>query len=169
MATKIPTKVQFLLADAIRQETGGKLTILGLYSGDIVQLQGEYPKTLPDGQKEIGIPSLAVLATFLDGHGKFKTSVTISDPTGKQLAKSLPQEIEKSSEAPFNFILPFTPFPVRQLGQHHLILAIDKKKFSYFFTVKHVNPKFRLPSAGKPISATTRIATSKKKAELKRP
>ena len=157
MANKLPTKIQFLLADAVRQEALGKLSLLGLYSGDVILLTGPLPKTLPEGQQALAIPSLAILATIMDGHGTFPTTGRLIDPNNKTFAAGPVQPVTKTNSGPFNYILPMVPFPVTAFGTYRFELTIKGKKYTYRFVVRHIDPKVKLPTkAAAPSTSKTK-------------
>src|SRR5580658_7465159 len=63
-----------LVAEFIREELGGKFTLVGLYPGDnlVFPAATRLPVTLP----------LAVAFLFKDGHGQFDQTIRILSPGG---------------------------------------------------------------------------------------
>src|SRR3990170_6853318 len=98
MPKMLPKRIHFLIADAIREETGGKLTVMGLYAGNDIRLQGPLPTEIPDGMKGIAIPSLAILAIITDGHGEFRTQFYLYDPNDKLLGQGAASKLSKGKD-----------------------------------------------------------------------
>jgi hypothetical protein len=170
MEKQLPSAPRFLLADNITEQSGGKLLIIGLYSGDVVVLHGPLPAKVPAQFHGIALPGLYVLVTFVDGVGQFDASVRIYDPNGIALgpASILKAKLEKGKSQ--NFVVPLVPFPVTAFGKYRIELQIDTKKFGYEFAVQHEDPNAALPSiqskktsSKKPVkSATGRVKVSRK-------
>lgn len=147
MPKVLPKQLRFLLADSIREELGGKLTVIGLYTGGEVILQGAMPEDVPDGFEGIALPGLSILAVFEDGEGEFQVQFQVYDPSKRPLGKSAPTTVVKAKNATQNLIFPIMPFPVPRLGRYRFELRLDNRKYEYSFTVRHVDPNARLPSS----------------------
>ncbi len=162
MAKKLPAQLRFLLADAVREEAGGKVSILGFYSGDEVVLQGELPTKLEEGAQAVALPALTILVLFVDGYGNFQLRLQVFDPTGKPFGLSKPMQINKVKGAPYNIILPIMPFPIRVFGRYRFELRIDKRKYEYSFTVRHQDPNVRLPTPPTTITSKRKVSPPKR-------
>ncbi len=158
MVTLLPKQLRFLLADAVREETGGKLTLLGLYTGDEVVLQGTLPVDTPKGMKGIALQGLTILVLIVDGYGEFNVQIQVYDPTGAPIGESSKDTLVKVKDVPQNMLLPITPFPVRAFGRHRLEIQLNNRKYEYLFTVRHQDPNARLPTA--PGQVTTKRKSS---------
>jgi len=170
MKKQLPSAPRFLLADNITEQSGGKLLIVGLYSGDVVVLHGPLPAEVPAQFRGLAIPGLYILVTFIDGVGEFDASVRIYDPKGNALGPEsrLKAKLEKGKSQ--NLIVPLVPFPVTAFGKYRIELQIDTRKFNYEFSVQHEDPNAALPSIQskkkprkKPLKAATGRATLSRK------
>lgn len=174
MANVYPKNIQFLLADAVRQEQGGKLTVLGLYSGDSVLLKDTLPKEVPDGMEGLALSGLTVVALVRDGQGAFDCTLQLFAPGGKALGKGVSKlKVDKQKEASTSLIFPIEPFPIPDFGIYRIVLQLGKHEYEFKFKVVHADPsatfpklnmgKKAVPSKGKPIpgSASARSETSK--------
>ena len=167
MRKQSPKNVQFLLADFVREEVGGKLTVMGLYSSAEVLLQGEIPKAFPEGVKGLAIPSLTIVAVVVDGLGKFNARINLFDPYGMPLgieAKGPGMVIDKVAAGAANILIPISPFPIPAFGEYRLELELDTKKYFYSFKIRHSNPAVRFPQVEEPAPARrTKAKTSPEK------
>lgn len=124
MADKIfPTdeRAQFFLCEDVREEKGGKLTLIGFMPEPKVIVHGYDPKVNKDGH----IGGLAFLLTFHDGQGKFATNISVKDPSGVELANSEQiLETEKLEDGPMNIIVLSRPFPINP-GIHKFSVTLD--------------------------------------------
>lgn len=166
MANVYPKDLQFLLADAVRQEDGGKLTVLGLYTGEAVLLKEPLPKTLPEGMKGLALPGLTILATARDGHGSFNFSFKLYGPDGKSLGKGIVgAKLEKQKFAPANLLIPVQPFPISGFGTYRAVFKLSKQhEYEFKFRVGHVDPKAVFPSANTTKGRTNAKPTASKEA-----
>lgn len=164
MANVYPKKLQFLLADAVRQEDGGKLTVLGLYTGEDVLLKEPLPKTLPEGIKGLALPGLTILATARDGHGSFNFSCELYGPDGKSLGKDIVGvKLEKQKVAPASLLVPVQPFPIPRFGTYRAVFKLSQHEYEFKFRVGHVDPKAVFPSVKTTKGQTNAKPTASKK------
>jgi hypothetical protein len=146
MANIYPKIVKFLLADAVRQEQGGKLTMLGLYSGDSVLLNDPLPKVLPEGKQGLALPGLTIVATICDGQGHFDCSIHLFGPDGKERGKGANRlEVNKQKDASANLIFPMEPFPINGFGIYRIVLQLNKHEYEFKFNVRHADPHATFP------------------------
>ena len=85
MRKPLPKRVQFLLAESVREEVGGKLTLLGYFTGNDIIMHNPMPATIPKGAKGIALSNLTILATFFGGSGTYNAEVAVYDPSGKSM------------------------------------------------------------------------------------
>lgn len=163
MAKALPKQLRFLLADSVREELGGKLTVIGLYTGGEVILQNAMPAEVPEGFQGIALPGLTILAVFEDGQGEFEVQFQIYDPTNRPLGKSAPTTVVKAKNTTQNLIFPIMPFPVTGLGRYRFELRLDNRKYGYSFTVRHADPNARLPSLQVPSKTKTKVSRSRQR------
>lgn len=162
MANVHPKDIQFLLADAVRQESGGKLTLLGFYSGHTVILQDPIPKDIPDHVHGIALPGLTIVATIFDGHGMFDGQFCLFSPSGIPLGKGETAPIEKQKNVPSNLIFPIHPFPVPEFGTYRIVLKLNRHEHEFAFKVAHVDPKACLPKRPESAVRTPKKALPKR-------
>ncbi len=144
MAKKLPTAANFFLADSVREESGGKLTLIGFYSGNELILNGPLPKKLPADAQSIALPGLSILITFFGGKGKFSLDIQLFDPKGIEFAPAHRSEISIETPGAQNVILPIIPFPIKAFGKYMLRVKLDKQSYDYEFIVRHRDPKAKL-------------------------
>lgn len=158
MANVYPKQVQFLLADGVRQEQGGKFTVLGFYPGNGVLLNQPLPKKVPDGFKGVALPGLTLIITLFDGNGSFSGDLKIIRPSGELLGKgSTNIVIEKNKGKSASLLIPIEPFPVTEFGDYQATLKLGAHKYDFVFRIGHIDPKASLPGT------STRTSASKKK------
>lgn len=146
MANVYPKNIHFLLADAVRQEEGGKLTVLGLYSGDAVLLKDPLPQVIPEGMEGLALPGLTIVALVRDGHGSFSYDVRLFRPDGIALGKGADgMRLDKAKETPASLLVPIQPFPIPGFGTYRVVLLLNKHEYEYKFRVAHVDPKAVFP------------------------
>jgi hypothetical protein len=123
-----------LLADDCREETGGKMTLLGYMPGAVFEVgakAGEAAPSAPDV-----LQSLAVIMVFPDGGGEFTLRVSLIDPNGKDRFQGVaPQAIKKALDGPMNVILAIKPFPV-VVGDYKLSIHLDDYEYNRLFKVR---------------------------------
>lgn len=150
MANVYPKIVKFLLADAVRQEQGGKLTVLGLYSGDSVLLNDPLPKEFPEGKEGFALSGLTIVATICDGYGHYDCGLHLFGSDGKELGKGATRlKVDKQKDASANFIFPIEPFPINGFGTYRIVLQLSKQNYEFKFTVRHADPSVTFPRVKK--------------------
>jgi hypothetical protein len=122
---KAPKHEFTLLCDDIRQEMGGKTSLMGLYDHHIVVPQ--VPFTLP---------KVCFYTRFSRMDGQFKFGFSIVSPTGdrKDVIRDSDVQIpEGAKEGTFNVIA--SPFEVTGEGVYEVILALTKgaDRFEYVY------------------------------------
>ena len=147
-------KVTFLVADLIRLETGGKVTIAGLYSGDLLRIEDDLPKELPEGMAALALSGLSILMILKGGEGHFPVSLIIERPSGKTLGLGgAVTELTLEKGRAHNFVVPVIPFPIFEFGEHVLKLKLGKKTYRYTFLIQHRDPTVQLPKSSESASA----------------
>jgi hypothetical protein len=150
MANVYPKNINFLLADAVRREEGGKLTLLGFYSGDTVLLKDTLPQVIPEGMEGLALPGLTIVATVRDGHGSFNCGIHLIGPNGKALGKVVDgMKLVKGKDTSANLLVPIQPFPIPEFGIYRVLLQLNKHEFEFKFRVAHSDPKATFPKVMK--------------------
>jgi hypothetical protein len=160
---KHPTDILFLLAESVREEHGGKLSILGLYTGNQVVLHGELPTSLPEGMNKFALPHLAIVLVFKGGEGDCDVKVEIVDPLGKRVLAGTAQ-VSMAPDAVRNVLLPLSPFPIAAFGEHQFKVRMGRRTYKYPFVIRHSDPTqlVPLPAAAEAIKrgSNTKTASS---------
>ncbi len=122
---KAPKHEFTLLCDDIRQEMGGKTSLMGLYDHHIVV--PEVPFVLP---------KVCFFSKFSRMHGQFKFSFSIVSPNGERkdiIRDSDVQIPEGAKEGTFNVIA--SPFEVGAEGIFEVIIGLTKgaDRFEYVY------------------------------------
>lgn len=131
-------KVNFLIAEEVRPEANNKVSVLGLYAGDIViMLKKNLPQGVPEGTPA-GFERLAILATICDApDGVHKLKGRIVEPTG-ELYK--PESSLGESAIPKGFchlvVLELKPFIVKQPGIFTFEFFVDDQMFTFPFEIR---------------------------------
>jgi hypothetical protein len=126
-ATPSDAAVNFLLAESVRQEAGGKLTIIGLYPAN--QL------LIAKGTKQL-VTSLAFGFIVLDGDGTFSTVISLVAPSGKTIFKEelLPNSVKLPGQ-PLTLVVAVQPFVTDETGKFDIALRLDNATYRRSFTV----------------------------------
>lgn len=121
-------KTIFLLCEDVREETGKKLTVLGLMLG------GEIIVPKQDHQNA-ALSSLAFLFALTDGEGVFKSEFSIIGPDNQPLIMGNPLETEKLPDAAASLIFKLLPFKYK-LGTYRVILKLDGSAYEREFKIR---------------------------------
>jgi hypothetical protein len=128
--TKEPSDaaVIFLLSEHVRQEVGGKVSVLGLYPGNLL--------LIPKDTKQIVVP-LTFIFIALEGEGVFPTSLSVHSPSGKPMFPdaSLSDSIKNPREALSVFVA-VQPFVTEETGKFDVTLRLGKSSYRRSFTIE---------------------------------
>lgn len=109
----------FTVCEDIREEVGGKVSLMGVYPGALINVQGE--------GAEVGraIPSLCFYILLSGVTGKCAISVSLSGPNGS-IGKEARQDVEIPPKTKFHAIqLKFTPFKLQGLGDYKVLVSLN--------------------------------------------
>jgi hypothetical protein len=127
MAKVYPTKIDlFLAAEYLRQETGGKITIIGAYAGGHILLPTAltFPAHLP----------LGVLFGFYTGEGQFDTRLRVSDQSG-QHGPDLPTgRVTKARDFAMQIMVNFGIFELGSVGRYRVDAFLDDRVYTEYLT-----------------------------------
>jgi hypothetical protein len=127
--TKTPpdAAVNFLLAESVRQEAGGKLTVIGFYPGN--QL------LIPKGTKQTVTP-LAFIFLALEGEGTFPTTISLVSPSGKAMFQDEKmQDSVKVPNQPLSILVGVQPFVTDEIGEFNVTLRLGHASYRRSFIV----------------------------------
>ncbi len=135
----LPTEngIVFLICDDLRQEQGGKTTLLGVY-GDTVMV--EEPAGGTPGGEPI-LPSIACYFAFSDGEGEWVGELQVIGPDGKELlppGATQPMVKKEAGWMAVAFkIMPFKALP----GTYSVLIRLDGKEYVRKFNVQMASAK----------------------------
>jgi|SRR5271165_260057 len=132
MANTYPKDVTvFLAADAIRQEMGGKVSLLGVFANGSIVLpqEAKFPAGLP----------LAFYFAFADGEGKFSPALRIIDPSGKQVTDLKMADTVKKYNESMQFVINFGVFLIPMVGKYQVDLMLDGRVYVNSITISVAN------------------------------
>src|SRR5947209_2519725 len=98
-------EVLFLLSEDVRMETGGKVSLLGLYSGNEVVVFGA------EGAPPPIIPGLGFFFSILGGEGNFAARFQLVSPDANPIADHEVGQVNKNAAGAVNLMMRFHPFP----------------------------------------------------------
>jgi hypothetical protein len=127
-----PTSARILIAEDVREEIGGKHTIVGVFSGDDIRFQR--PKDLAkEARPTLG--QLGTYALFTGGEGEYATKVELISPSGKIVNSAGPFSSHKTDAV--NMIVSCTWAPIRfpENGRYKIRILVDDKEFTQEFSV----------------------------------
>jgi hypothetical protein len=111
MSAKLPTKggIKFILAEEVRQETGGKFSLLGVFPGGRFAVAGPPPPGV--GNAAIVLQSLAFVFIVEGGEGKQSGRFKILAPDKKTAVSDSPiEKLEMVGGRPLIFATGAKPF-----------------------------------------------------------
>lgn len=120
-----------ILCDDIREEIGNKITFVGSYGPDIFVTKLPY-----------SFPKLCFVSFCKDMKSGDLVTFLLSDPTGKQLGKTINATVPKDGIGPakkLTIFAIFSPLLVNEEGLYKLITTFnqdDKSKQEFDFSIK---------------------------------
>jgi hypothetical protein len=129
--------VRFILCEDIRVEANGKVSMAGIYPGElIVLLQNIAEAALPAGT--IAVLSRLCFVFFVSGPpGSVAASINVYSPNRDQKvieSKPLPGKIEQGRTGTIGFT--GSTFPVPALGSYAVELKLDEELHEFGFVVE---------------------------------
>ena len=137
MSTKLPSRrdIKFFLAEDVRPEANGKVSLIGLLPGEFVGVVG--PPPAPN--IAFAIPSLSFLFVISGpSSGQFTARFRVTAPDKKTVVLDAPAEapIQKTRDKPAGLGTSAKPFIGPTFGTYTLHLELGKARFSFPFTVE---------------------------------
>jgi hypothetical protein len=129
MKKRLPNRVKFLLSDDIREETHGKMTVVGLYADDKIFVA---QSALPQGV--VTVMNLALTCMMFGGAGSFPLKAQITGPAGQTIANITGTQ-DFVPGAIGTLVLRGSPVVLPQFGAYRFELTLQRKVFSYSFEV----------------------------------
>jgi hypothetical protein len=132
MNNKAPSRrgVRFFLAEDVRQETGGKFSLLGVFAGEKIFVSGtppEVPSTIA-----FGLPSLAFVFVLTEGEGRFEGRFRLVAPDRKTVLTESTFELMELRRGHSNTIATTAkPFVGAAFGTYTAELTVGKTRFKF--------------------------------------
>lgn len=126
MTNRLPSRADlFLIAESLRQEQYGRISILGSYALGQILIN-------PDQALPVALP-LAIHALFREGEGKFKQRLRILTPSGKEMFSINLPDVEKKPEESLAFGVNFAVMSLPEIGPYKVEIILDDKPFEFEF------------------------------------
>lgn len=130
MSKKVLPKYEVtLLADDVREEKNGKTSLIGVYTGGGIIMEGALPAAFP---------KLCFFVRYRGGDGEFAIGFSLNDPDGNVMSKkenAAKLVAKKNTCGNLNVIL--APFNVPKEGDYHFSVTLDNEEFcSLKFSIK---------------------------------
>ena len=141
-APSTPT-VRVFIADDFRQETGGKITAIGLYTDDVVVVTLEPGSPEPSAQTPIIVHNLSALITMAGlAAGKHVVGIQYADSTlVKPPQFGPPREVDvPESRVSAIMVVRFQPFVTGGYGVKHLVVTVDGESTDFGFELRRGGP-----------------------------
>jgi hypothetical protein len=132
---RLPTdeNTLFIPCENVRQELGGRLTLIGAAPGGELFLPADAPV--------VQLVSVAFLFVFRDGEGTFPSSFSLTAPSGKNLVDGfkLSDTIKRPDEC-FNLIVHIAPFQTTESGEFRAAARLGSKDYVRTFRLRRSAP-----------------------------
>jgi hypothetical protein len=125
----------FILCEEIRQESGNKVSLLGVLAGGIV-IDTHQPEESEDNYT---LPQLCFYFNFRDGEGSYKAQLEILDPKGTIIIENDIGELKKKPLSSMTFYATCRPFHINTFGEYTARLTLDDTPYEGRFLVKSEN------------------------------
>lgn len=125
----LPTdaSIKFIVCDAAREETNNKVSLLGIFPDERLQLPGDarFPAAFP----------VTFVFFLLDGEGSFNGTIEVTGPPDQPPFSAEMPNISKIANQPGTVIAAFTPFISAGFGAYKVILTLNNQKYTREFQV----------------------------------
>lgn len=132
MSNTLPKKLSFLICEDIRHESGGKVSLLGVFNDHILFEKPE--SSLPT----YVIPQLCLYATFTAITTPCKIRVKLSSPSGKVLFETPANQHPGNSEI-ILLAVKIGNMQINELGTYTANYYFEDKKIKCTFTINTSN------------------------------
>jgi len=164
---------RWFLADDVRPEQSGKLTLLGLYADNRVVVDMPKDAPAPTIEKPIGIDALTILCTLTGFSGAHDFQLNLSDSTTPEIGLTNTIHVESdAAEGQINLISKFAPCLIHRFGTKRFRISCSDIGFEETFDfivqrrdVEDCGPRSAVRvSAKAPAPASAKSGGTKKKA-----
>jgi hypothetical protein len=121
-----PGRETFLVCDDIRREVGRKVSLMGVYFGETINvaLSGSSKQTIP----------VSFVFVFHDGEGTFNAKLKVTRPDGSVMAEQEFDNTEKQSDRTMTFILTQGALPT-EVGTYTVRFELDERVYERSFRI----------------------------------
>jgi hypothetical protein len=119
---------RFLVCENIREEARGKISFLGVYTGDQI--------LVPINTTVVTLASVAFWFGFLDGEGQFAATVSLFSPTKTLLDQASMPAAEKEIGKMLNLIVNLAPFRTDEFGTYRAVAYLDQQAYERKFEIR---------------------------------
>lgn len=158
-----PELIQFLLAEDVRLEQFGKLSLLGWYGGESITLlrsPGE-----PEQNWQPNLNSLAFIFRFTPGTGSYSAILTLHSPSGKEVGKANLGQVTSFNGQPLGVVCKVGPIQVSEFGTYTVGVQLDTYRYEKTFDLVRGGAAVEFGQRPLGVTATT-PATKKRKAAV---
>lgn len=132
-ATDRIQSAKFLLCEDIREELRSKLSVMGVFAGDRIDVHG--PSPLPDGKGVAMLHSLGLVSILRGKPGKFDVEMTIQGPKGVLIGNGKFNDTVIGPDGVATLILRLPSFVVPAFGQYEARFVIGKQTLTFEFEI----------------------------------
>jgi hypothetical protein len=149
--------VRFILAEEVRPELLGKLSLQGFMPGEQFRVAGQPPPNLPPGIAFL-VPSLAFVFVIAGGQGKFVGHFRVIAPDKKTIVMDAAAEkpIETRTGKVSIFAMGAKPFFGPAFGTYSIRLDLDDTKYVFPMSVEKGDAKIVAGRPGAPSKKSPR-------------
>jgi hypothetical protein len=114
-------RLWFMVADGMRKEQDGKMSLFGFYGTDKLQIKAEteFPTGYP----------LTFVFLLRDGVGSFSVDLEIEDPAGAVTFSSELPHAKKLPGESHGVVVTMAPFVLTAFGKYRLTLTLDNRRY----------------------------------------
>jgi hypothetical protein len=131
---RLPSRVSWILCEVVRQEVNGKLSLLGVFTGEAIRVMGTPPEGLPEGCVG-GLNELALVATFFDGQGKHDVAFELYGPGRAKIGGGNFQPLDFSVAQSGTIVFQARQFLVPAFGEYLARFRIGAKDYDFNFRI----------------------------------
>lgn len=131
-------KVSFLISEEVRSELNNKISVVGLYAGDVVViLKGARPEGIPE-DTPFGLDRLTILAIITEAaEGELDLKGKIINPSGEVDQEDIPLGKAIARKGLSNtVVIEMKPFIVKVSGTFKFELSVNQEKFIFPFEIR---------------------------------
>jgi len=132
MSKIFPTQMDiFIVADSVRQESGGKVSLLGVFAGGRIVIGSNQRLPAP-------IP-LAFYCLFSSGEGEFAAKAKIHTPSKGEIGPFDLPGVTKIPNQSITMLLNFPIIVLPDLGKYVLEIFLDDKSYKDEFSLEQTD------------------------------